>query len=364
MGRLNQRTVRWVKLFSSSGLWLAALALDLPAAEISPDFGKLVPIALFPSTREAARTNDIPIDRIDLPAQAGRLNPGDSLTALVTLFEKRTTSQWLLHVEAAELTPEEKARKAKGPVVQYVGVGDKVKFERAPVPIKLRLLGPFVEAKNKLPKVEDQCARVTLDKAFLGLGLDEAAAAFSRMRERKAKGQFAIRPRPFTEAEVAEGKKTMATLQLSTNEQRAIAGSQMAMMSYVHLVQETPGLDDLFYKVVKLPSVWSVVSHLGVSATLNLETDYVAPTSTTNWNLLPETPCYTFPLTLRVNGQPALVTTMVVVPPRPPLLQCGGIVGLLAEKPNDKKTYLILRIISARHAKEPEAGTTNVKPGS
>src|SRR5678816_982988 len=121
-------------------------------------------------------------------------------------------------------------------------------------------------------------------------------------------------------------------------------------MSYVHLVQETPGLDGLFYKVVKLPSVWSVVRHLGVSPSVQLEKKYVAPTPASNWNL-GETPCYTFPLAVRINDQPALVTTLVVAPAHPPLLECGGIVGLLAEKPEDKNTYLILRIISARHGK-------------
>jgi hypothetical protein len=45
------------------------------------------------------------------------------------------------------------------------------------------------------------------------------------------------------------------------------------------------------------------------------------------------------------------MSTLVVAPARPPLLECGGIIGLLAEKPNDPKTYLLLRIISARKGK-------------
>jgi len=155
----------------------------------------------------------------------------------------------------------------------------------------------------------------------------------------------------------------MAVLRLSAEEQRAIAGSQLALMSYFELVRETPGLDDLFYKVVKLPSVWSLVRHLGVSASLGLEKEYVAPTQGSNWNLMPPTPCYTFPMALRINEQLALTATFVVAPPHPPLLECGGIVGLLAEKPNDKKTYLILRIISARHGKNAGPAAANVRSG-
>jgi hypothetical protein len=71
---------------------------------------------------------------------------------------------------------------------------------------------------------------------------------------------------------------------------------------------------------------------------------------------MPQTPCYTFPLALRVNRQPALTTTLVVAPARPPLLECVGIVGLLAEKPTDKNTYLLLRIISTPHLRRQMLG--------
>jgi hypothetical protein len=296
------------------------------------------------------------MERIDPLGEAGSLKPGDSVTALVTLFEKRgQKSQWLLYVEAVEPTAEEKARQPKPPAVCYVGAGDKMEFAGSAAPVSLRLLGPFVDATNKAPTMEDQKVRITLNQGFLGMGLEKAAAAFHRMHQNNLRGHFAIRPKPFTETEVAEGKKAMAILKLSAEEQRAIAGSQFALMSYVHLVQETPGLDGLFYKVVKLPSVWSVVSHFGVSASLELEREYVAPTEVANWNLSPQTPCYTFPLALRINGQPGLIATLVVAPPRPPLLECAGIVGLLAEKPGDQKTYLILRIISARCAQVPSS---------
>jgi hypothetical protein len=53
-------------------------------------------------------------------------------------------------------------------------------------------------------------------------------------------------------------------------------------------------------------------------------------------------------MVLRLNQHPALNLTLVVTPPHPPLRTCAGVVGLLAEKPDDKDTYLTLRIISAR----------------
>lgn len=338
-------------LFRGVLFWLVASLAVVAADEMRPDFAKLVPVAMFSSTTESARANQIPVAGFDPPGEAGTLNPGDSITALITLFEKRgQKSQWLLYVEGVEPTAEEKARKPKAPAVSYVGAGEKVEFTGSLAPVSLRLLGPFAESTGKVPKVIDQKEHIILDKGYLAIGLDQAAAAFSRMRENKLKGNFIVRPRPFTEAEAADGKKTVAEMQLSAEEQRAIAGSFLALMSYVHIIQETPGLDDIFYKVVKLPSLWSVVSHLGVSVSLDLQRDFVAPAEEKNWNLAPGTRCYTFPLALRINKQPALTTTLVVAPARPPLLECGGIVGLLAEKPTDPKTYLILRIVSARTA--------------
>jgi hypothetical protein len=54
---------------------------------------------------------------------------------------------------------------------------------------------------------------------------------------------------------------------------------------------------------------------------------------------------------LDLNNDEPFSVTLVVTAPRPPLLECGGVIGLLAEKSGDKDTYLTLRIVSARNSK-------------
>ena len=334
-----------------------SLSLHLCGGEMDPDFRKLVPVPLFAATSEGARAYRMPTQGFDLPRETDRLRPGDSLTALITLFEKGgRKSQWLLHVEAAEPTGEEKARTNKPPRVLYVGAGDKVEFSRAMAPVNLRLLGPFTERSAKLwsPKAKEEKARVSVNEGFLSIGLDQAAAAVYRMRQEHFRGTFRVRSRPFTETEAAEGKKAIADLHLSMAEQRALVGANMALESFTRLVQETPGLDGLFFKVVKPPSIWSLVWNLGVKINLDLEGKFVAPTGPIPWNLGPGTPCYTYPLALRVNGKPALTTTLVAAPPRPPLLGCAGVVGMLAENPTDKETFLLFQIISAHQRNESD----------
>jgi hypothetical protein len=51
-----------------------------------------------------------------------------------------------------------------------------------------------------------------------------------------------------------------------------------------------------------------------------------------------------------LNKQPALHFTLFVTAPQSPLLVCGGVVGLLAEKPGDPASYLTLQVLSARRA--------------
>ncbi|MDB6033989.1 MAG: hypothetical protein JWM16_4327, partial [Verrucomicrobiales bacterium] len=282
-------------------LLFASFAIQLRGADMAPDFTKLAPVPLYSSAKEAARTNQIPTEGVDAVSQPDVLRTGDSVTALISLFEKRgEKSQWLLHVEAVEPTAQDKARKAPPSSTWYVGAGDKVTFGGSAAPVRLRLLGPFAPGSTKAPRFQVQETRITLNPGFLSIGLDQAAAAFHRIRQNNLHGKLPIRPRPFTEAEIADGKKAVAVLQLSAGEQRAIAGSQLALMSYIHLVQQAPGLDSIFYKVVKLPSVWSVVRNIGVNTSINLEKDHVSPISVSNWNLLPDMPSYTFPLSLQV----------------------------------------------------------------
>src|SRR5207302_4089681 len=138
---------------------------------------------------------------------------------------------------------------------------------------------------------------------------------------------FLVQPTPFGEAQIAEGRRAVALLQLTPSKQRALAGVFLALMSYLELVQQTPHLDSIFEKVVDSPSLWSVVRHVGVSATLVMDTEHIQPANTADWNLLTPLVGYDLPMALRLNDKPALKVTLVVVPPRPPFLTCGGIIG-------------------------------------
>jgi hypothetical protein len=217
-----------------------------------------------------------------------------------------------------------------------------VSFESKPVPAKLRMVGPFaVEGTTKL-KSEDKTARFWLNESFLGVGLDRAAEVISR----RFHGTN-------SDNDFASSTNSYANIKLTVAEKRAISGAVPALMSYFEIVEHTEGLEDLLFKLVKMPSLWSMVRHGGIDANLHIGKE-ASPANPADWGLPAATPVYYFPCLFTLNGQPAVKITLVVTVPHPPLLICGGVIALLAEKPGDNNTYMTLTVISARRGPEHE----------
>jgi hypothetical protein len=220
--------------------------------------------------------------------------------------------------------------------------------------VVVRTLGPFVEsaARGKPKKVPEKSERFALNKGFLALGLHHAAAAFRRLDQGPVRGTWAVGHVPFSEEKLAEGRKTAAKLQLTADEEHALIGAIPALLSYFEVVQNTPGLSDIFFEIVDLPSAWSLIRNAGIkSVGIHFLRKGITASKAAPWGLPDSAPIYHLPLALELNHQTALNLTFVVTSPNPPLLACAGVVGLLAEKPDDPQKYLTLRVLSARAAK-------------
>jgi hypothetical protein len=232
----------------------------------------------------------------------------------------------------------------------YSGSGAKLEYTSAPVLVRLQTFGPFSgnEHKPRSGAGEPAEARFSVNQGFLGVGLDKGAATICRLEKSKASGSFWLGPQPPTKQQMESFRKSSETAHITADEERAVGGIAPALLSYFGIVQETEGLEDIMLKVVRKPSVWSIVGHLGVTVNLELDPKHMAPADIASWKVPECPPAYYFPMLLEVNRKLALTATFVVTRPASPLLSCGGIIGLLAEKPGDAETYLTLRIISAR----------------
>jgi hypothetical protein len=203
------------------------------------------------------------------------------------------------------------------------------------------MLGPFaVAGQARPPKAEDKHEKFSLNEGFLALGLDQAAALLHRW------GQT-------TNFDKAATSEALLAMNPTEAEQRALAATFPALFSYFSIVQHTEGLEDLLRKLIELPSLWSIIRHRGVKADFSFGNGAMpSPASPADWNLPAATPVYHFPWLLRLNDEPALKITLVVTRPQPPLLICGGVVGVLAEHIEDEQTYMTLRLVSAKSETE------------
>jgi hypothetical protein len=334
-------------------LLLLLLAAQLCRAEPSTNLiSRLEPVPPFPAARKAAEAVHIPLEGMTPLNDTGALAPGNSVTALITLHQKgNRRTQWLVYFEVVAGTNSAKAEK---PMVLFNSMGNKFEFASAPAEFSIRALGPYVDTESFWgnPVAKDKFAHASVDGAFLGLGLDKGAAAIYRVNQDKNKGtnfNFWVSSKNPTALEIKRNRRVAAELKITPAEERALAAWYPAMMSYFTAVGETPNLETILLKVLNLPSLWSIVKHGGIHAGIWFPLEDIRPlTLPARWNLPGDTPVYTLPMSIDLNGQPAINATLLVTDPRPPLLGCGGIIGFIAENPVDKQNFMTLQVISAR----------------
>jgi len=324
---LEQRLLIWVVLL---GLAVPAMGADR-SHRANP---KLIAVAPFPALAAAAQSNHISLGTFDAASSTNTLQPGDSAAVLVTFVQKEKRLQWLLYFQA--VAPKHPLTNKPAMFIVKSRFGPPQKFKSVPVAAELRLLGPFALGV-KSPKAVESDAQFSLNQDFLGLGLDQAAALLARWSD------VTNFPGAITSKEIKSMNPTPA-------EQRALCGVFPALFSYADIVQHTDGLNDLFFKLVELPSVWSMVRNVGVKMDFSFGNgEPVCAGNPADWNLPPSSPVYYFPWLMRLNNQPAMKVTLVVTSPQPPRLICGGVVAILAEKAGSDDTYMTLKLVSARH---------------
>ena len=165
-----------------------------------------------------------------------------------------------------------------------------------------------------------------------------------RLRESKTKGGLAYGPRPFGEKAMARGRELTNIIHLTVEEERALGGAGPALESYFTIVQQTEGLSDILFKLVDLPSMWSIARNKGVDVNFHFGNKEIRERKVAAGNPV----AYEIPLALKLNGQAALQITIVATRPQPPLLTCAGITGLVATRPGAKDTWLAVQLLSAK----------------
>jgi len=322
---------------------MTLLGVSLPtlAAEASKEVAaKLKAIPACPALISAANLNQIPIEGFDASAGTNALHSGDSATVLVTFVQRKKQTQWLLYFEAANPDPAKATNKPATFTVSSA-LGPPIKFKSRPYPVKLRMFGPFAPSSTRQPISKETTAQFSVNEDFLALGMEQAAALLYRWSKT-------------TNFSKDMSFKALRAMNPTPEEQRALSSVFPALISYFEIVQHTEGLEDLLKKLIELPSLWSIIRHRGVEMTIAFD-GAPSPAEPANWNLEPAAPAYHFPWLIQLNEQRALNLTLITTRPDPPWLIAGGVAGLLAEKIDDAETYMTMRVIRAKSAKNKTA---------
>jgi len=117
------------------------------------------------------------------------------------------------------------------------------------------------------------------------------------------------------------------------------------------LADTDPNLQDLLFRVVDKPSVWSVVTRLGV----NVSVGWDASKSSRFAPALAEAsgPVRCAPIKLFVNGDIASWVDLLVGKPRAATMVCGGLVGAIARHPTEPGRMAVVRLLATRRGPAP-----------
>ena len=127
-----------------------------------------------------------------------------------------------------------------------------------------------------------------------------------------------------------------------------VGDSLMAMLAFLNAIRDNEQLGQILWQVVQKPSVWSILVHLGVSTdiTLSASEPWPHPLGPD----APDLPAYRVPMSIELNGTPALRCSIVVVRPWSPFAICAGITSVVAERPDDSGVRFRMRMVAARRA--------------
>lgn len=363
MLRAPRHLIRLAAVLSCAALH----AGELPATSASAYMPPLPAVVAF------AAAQKIPLDQLELSnpgtTEARR---GDCVTALVTLYEGEHYRQWIIQLTTVKLTAAEQRdiekAKSRDELTMFSSVGNTLRINSVPYALEARTIGPFYgdqsATPSKSPKPAEMHARMLVSGGLLGLGLDRFCVGVQRLRQAAQPPGDAVHQlewktgmKPFPADVVAKNQPLAAAAGITPEDERSIFAGPMALLTFFNVAQKTPGLREILLELLNRSSLaWSILTHGG-----QLKPDFKpdgaalgSPVDSAAWDPnLP--PAYRCPVLISLNEKPALAMELIVTAPRPPLLNCAGILGITVEPTGDKTKHLTIRVLAARRAEASTA---------
>jgi hypothetical protein len=336
-------------------LCVAAHAPGARAATPQPDLPEFTPVQWLPAAVRELGQATLGIDRIvlgNVPHQ-----PGDTVTLLAQLTEAGRVRQWAVALTEQELKPAQRNLRSPRFTV-HLSNGGKVTFDESTYArMSIQVLGPFLSDRSSA-RSKRISSEALINPEFLGLGLDGTARLWRRLinqarDERPAERQplsLDISTRPFSSEKIAEHRARLESLQITSEEERSYAGFLPAMMDFFQIARQTRGVRDIIFEVVDLPW-WSLITRGG--RVTDTHFDIIGPfrkLSPADWGLADAVSVFSMGIVLRLEAEPTLVGRLALTAPRPPLLNCAGILGIAAMRPDGQGPRLMIRVMAGKPA--------------
>jgi len=344
--RLLRRAAGWSLALAAAGAWAAPD--KPPPANLAQLFARAQPL---PALVSAARAGGFALTGVD----RGRDGPparGDQAVALVSYAAAPGTEpvQWLLRLTLDQ--PGDPAAKGQD-VTFYSTVGDRFVFHSAAkAAIDLDLLGPT--GAGAVPAAPRRQVRASA--GYLMLDISRGAAAIHRIRVQikdrppAERGNFGIASVPFPAAQVEKDRRQLEPYHLDEGDRRSFAGMMPALAEFLNLVRDTPGLQEILWKVFEGPSLLDMIRKVGnPNASFTIDYADAVDTGDLFWPAAAERPpAQLMRVTFQIFGKPALRIALMAVAPRPPLEVTAGVVAAAAWGPSHPERTVAVRVVSAR----------------
>jgi len=289
------------------GLLLLLASCQAPATVVLPE-ARTVSSTEFPAPRHLLRG-------FDYRLPAGPWHVGDEVLFGLRLRRDGDVRHWLLQLRVTEVEAVDAEGKKLPPVDWSLRINGEIETFASEL---CRAEVVVMDERGK----ELGRSRPVLPRDFLSRGMAGACQlVHNRMRGRSASVRRKLDMRPLAEATVS----AVALLQV---------------------VQDDSVLAPILWQVIEKPSLWSVVSSLGVDVMMRPSFHNATKADSPVPGL--REPTWRLPIALEVNSTPALNLDLFVTDSTPPFTPAGGLLGATARHPTNPTLDFSLLLLSAR----------------
>ena len=300
-----------------------------PLLRVAPLFALLAACQSPPTTELALAPSDGVMHASDFPAPAhllrgfGKRQPegpwlvGDEVMFGLRLRRDGTVRHWLLQLRVLEVT-----------------ATDEDGEQLEPVDWSLRINGEVQQFDSAVSRAEV----VVMDVQGNELGRTQP-----------------LLPRDFLSTGIASACKLVRTRMDRAGptvykflDMRPLAEATVSAVALLQVVQDDAVLAPILWQVIEKPSLWSVVSSMGVNVMLRPSFHRVTSALSPVPDVLDQT--WRLPIALEVNQTPALNLDLFVTDSTPPFSLAGGLLGATARHPTNPTLDFSLLLLSAQRS--------------